>query len=66
MRDRVAALELSVVAEEIERPEQWETLRLLDCPLGQGYLFARPFDGVEAERSPRLASLPESAALRAA
>ena len=53
------ALELSVVAEGIERPEQWEALRLLDCPLGQGYLFARPLDGAAAERALRLATLPE-------
>jgi EAL domain-containing protein (putative c-di-GMP-specific phosphodiesterase class I) len=57
-----SALELSVVAEGIERPEQWDMLRLLDCPLGQGYLFARPFDGEAAERSLRLPSLPERVA----
>jgi EAL domain-containing protein (putative c-di-GMP-specific phosphodiesterase class I) len=62
------ALELSVVAEGIEGPEQWEMLRLLDCPLGQGYLFARPFDGDAAERSLWLPSLPEhvAPAIRAA
>jgi diguanylate cyclase (GGDEF)-like protein len=58
------ALELSVVAEGIERSEQWEVLRLLDCPLGQGYLFARPFDGPTAERSLRLPALPEQASSR--
>jgi diguanylate cyclase (GGDEF)-like protein/PAS domain S-box-containing protein len=37
-------LELQVVAEGIELPEQWETLRDLGCDLGQGFLFARPMD----------------------
>ncbi len=37
-----ATLELEVVAEGIELPEQWERLRELGCDLGQGYLFARP------------------------
>ena len=36
------ALGLDMVAEGIERPEQVEGLRFLGCPLGQGYLFARP------------------------
>ena len=37
-----ATLELEVVAEGIEEPEQAETLRELGCDLGQGFLFARP------------------------
>jgi diguanylate cyclase (GGDEF)-like protein/PAS domain S-box-containing protein len=37
-------LELDIVAEGIEFPEQWETLRDLGCDLGQGYHFARPMD----------------------
>ncbi len=37
-------LKLQVVAEGIELPEQWETLRDLGCDLGQGFLFARPMD----------------------
>jgi EAL domain-containing protein (putative c-di-GMP-specific phosphodiesterase class I) len=43
-------LELAVVAEGIERPEQAEILRRLECGLGQGFYFARPLttDGVEA------------------
>jgi diguanylate cyclase (GGDEF)-like protein len=44
------ALNLTVVAEGIERPEQLETLRLLNCGLGQGYHFARPLDHSDAER----------------
>jgi diguanylate cyclase (GGDEF)-like protein/PAS domain S-box-containing protein len=43
-----ATLDLEVVAEGIELPEQAETLRALGCELGQGFLFARP---MEAEDS---------------
>jgi diguanylate cyclase (GGDEF)-like protein/PAS domain S-box-containing protein len=35
-------LELTVVAEGIERPEQRASLQALGCGLGQGYLFAHP------------------------
>jgi EAL domain-containing protein (putative c-di-GMP-specific phosphodiesterase class I) len=44
-----ATLELSVVAEGIERPEQAELLRRLECSLGQGYHFARPLAEADAE-----------------
>jgi diguanylate cyclase (GGDEF)-like protein len=44
-----AALDLTVVAEGIERADQAETLRLLNCGLGQGYHFARPLDHPAAE-----------------
>jgi diguanylate cyclase (GGDEF)-like protein/PAS domain S-box-containing protein len=37
-------LDLEVVAEGIELPEQWNTLRDLGCDLGQGFYFARPMD----------------------
>jgi diguanylate cyclase (GGDEF)-like protein/PAS domain S-box-containing protein len=37
-------LNLEVVAEGIELPEQWSTLRDLGCDLGQGFYFARPMD----------------------
>jgi diguanylate cyclase (GGDEF)-like protein/PAS domain S-box-containing protein len=37
-------LNLEVVAEGIELPEQWNTLRDLGCDLGQGFYFARPMD----------------------
>jgi len=40
-------LELQVVAEGVETPDQAEWLRSLGCPLGQGYLYARPM-GVDA------------------
>ena len=36
------ALDLDVVAEGIERPEQAALLRDAACPAGQGYLFSRP------------------------
>ena len=39
-----ATLNLEVVAEGIEFPEQWYTLRDLGCELGQGFYFARPMD----------------------
>jgi diguanylate cyclase (GGDEF)-like protein len=35
-------LDLEVVAEGIERLDQWEVLRRMGCRLGQGYLFSRP------------------------
>ena len=35
-------LELDVVAEGVERREQWELLRTMNCDLVQGYLLARP------------------------
>ncbi|MGL5857744.1 MAG: putative bifunctional diguanylate cyclase/phosphodiesterase [Angustibacter sp.] len=37
-----SALDLEVVAEGIERPEQTRLLRASGCTLGQGYQFARP------------------------
>jgi EAL domain-containing protein (putative c-di-GMP-specific phosphodiesterase class I) len=43
------ALDLDIVAEGIERREQAEILRGLDCGLGQGYYFARPFDAAGTE-----------------
>jgi diguanylate cyclase (GGDEF)-like protein/PAS domain S-box-containing protein len=35
-------LDLEVVAEGVERTEQWETLREMGCDVAQGYLLARP------------------------
>ena len=55
-------LRLDVVAEGIELPEQWTTLRDLGCELGQGFFFARPMD---AERS-RRCELPAARAAAAA
>jgi diguanylate cyclase (GGDEF)-like protein/PAS domain S-box-containing protein len=38
------SLNLDVVAEGIEQPEQIDSLRELGCGLGQGFLFAKPMD----------------------
>lgn len=38
------SIEMDVVAEGIENPEQLEKLRLLGCGFGQGYFFSRPLD----------------------
>lgn len=35
-------LDLEIVAEGIERSEQWDALSEVGCDLGQGYLLARP------------------------
>ena len=43
------ALEMKVVAEGIETAEQVADLRELGCPLGQGYLFARPLPPEELD-----------------
>jgi EAL domain-containing protein (putative c-di-GMP-specific phosphodiesterase class I) len=44
-----SALELDVVAEGIERPEQAALLRRLECGLGQGFHFSRPLNRDDAE-----------------
>jgi EAL domain-containing protein (putative c-di-GMP-specific phosphodiesterase class I)/methanogenic corrinoid protein MtbC1 len=44
-----SALGVDVIAEGIETPTQLATLRNLKCPLGQGYLFARPLPLTEAQ-----------------
>jgi diguanylate cyclase (GGDEF)-like protein len=44
------AFGLPVIAEGVERPDQLETLRQLDCDYAQGYLFARPLTAVAAEQ----------------
>ena len=41
-------LELEVIAEGVETPEQLAILRALDCELVQGYLFARPMTPADA------------------
>src|SRR5581483_6040705 len=51
-----SALELDVVAEGIERPEQAVLLRRLECGLGQGFHFSRPLEvglGVVGQAHPR-------------
>jgi len=42
-------LKMETVAEGIERPEQFMRLRVLDCDLGQGFLFAKPVSANEIE-----------------
>jgi EAL domain-containing protein (putative c-di-GMP-specific phosphodiesterase class I) len=43
-------LDLQVIAEGIEDPAQRDALAEMGCPLGQGYLFARPLTRAEATR----------------
>jgi diguanylate cyclase (GGDEF)-like protein/PAS domain S-box-containing protein len=52
-----ASLELDVIAEGIELPEQEESLHDLGCELGQGFLFARPMGALAL--SEFLAGRPE-------
>ena len=47
--DLAQALDLPVVAEGIEAPEQVHELERLGCRLGQGFYFARPLDAVSFE-----------------
>jgi len=42
-------LNMTVVAEGIETPEQYTLLRDLKCELGQGYLFSRPLPKSEVD-----------------
>ncbi len=44
------SLDLVAVAEGIETEAQLDRLRELDCPLGQGFLFARPLPVADCER----------------
>jgi EAL domain-containing protein (putative c-di-GMP-specific phosphodiesterase class I) len=43
------ALQLNVVAEGVETPDQFHRLRGLGCEYGQGYLFSRPLPSNEIE-----------------
>ncbi len=43
-------LGIGVVAEGVETAEQLARLRVLGCPLGQGFWFARPLDAIAAEQ----------------
>ncbi len=52
-----ASLELDVVAEGIELPEQERSLHDLGCEIGQGFLFARPMPA--ADLATFLAGRPE-------
>jgi EAL domain-containing protein (putative c-di-GMP-specific phosphodiesterase class I) len=51
-------LGLEVVAEGVERPEQFALLRELDCRMAQGYLLARPLPPAELRRTLAGLSLP--------
>ena len=41
---------LDIVAEGIEREQQWMRLSDLKCEYGQGYLFSRPLSSIEATK----------------
>jgi EAL domain-containing protein (putative c-di-GMP-specific phosphodiesterase class I) len=43
-------LDLQVVAEGIERPDERAALQQMGCPFGQGFLFARPLSAADAVR----------------
>ena len=43
-------LQLTTVAEGVERPDQVDALRALGCQLAQGYRFARPLHGARGLR----------------
>jgi diguanylate cyclase (GGDEF)-like protein len=43
-------LNLETVAEGVETEEQFRRLKELGCSFGQGYLFSKPLEAVEAER----------------
>jgi len=44
-------LDIKVIAEGIETPQQMAALRLVDCDFGQGYFFSMPVSGPELEKS---------------
>jgi diguanylate cyclase (GGDEF)-like protein/PAS domain S-box-containing protein len=54
-------LKLDVVAEGIEQPEQWTSLRELGCEFGQGFYFARPMDAESALEHLAAARLADAA-----
>ena len=60
-------LGMQVVAEGVETEEQLEQLRSLKCQYGQGYLFAKPLDVIDADlyilNSARADTLVELAAV---
>jgi EAL domain-containing protein (putative c-di-GMP-specific phosphodiesterase class I) len=43
------SLDIATVAEGIETEQQASSLRELECPIGQGYLFARPLPPEELD-----------------
>lgn len=57
-------LQLGVIAEGVETPEQEECLRLLNCSQVQGYLYAKPMEPKKAEAYLRENSKPHKQILR--
>jgi diguanylate cyclase (GGDEF)-like protein len=53
---------MTTVAEGVEQGDQADTLRLLDCGIGQGYHFARPQAAADVARLLRAGALGELAA----
>lgn len=43
-------LNMEVIAEGIESPEQFERLRALGCEFGQGYLFSQPLAAIDVQK----------------
>lgn len=41
-------LNMNIVAEGVESPQQLEALKLMECPEAQGFLFSRPVPAMEA------------------
>jgi EAL domain-containing protein (putative c-di-GMP-specific phosphodiesterase class I) len=44
------SMEMTVIAEGIERQEQADALRGIGCDYGQGYLYARPLSAADCEK----------------
>ena len=61
-----SALGLSVTAEGVETADQFERLRALGCPQGQGFLFSRPVPAAELPALLAATSLPLISGLAAA
>ena len=51
-------LELQVIAEGIERPDQLRLMQSFGCEYGQGYLFSAPLDAADVLRLLRDDSSP--------
>lgn len=43
-------MEMTVICEGVERMEQWEQLKYMNCDLGQGYLVGKPIPADEFEK----------------
>jgi len=61
-----SALGLSVTAEGVETADQFERLRALGCPQGQGFLFSRPVPAAQLPALLVATSLPLISGLAAA